>query len=323
MPSLTHLQSTHVNRPSRLGLACDDPDEPARRSADSLVRQMLRRGSGYGITGPTWREGKRQRPAARPRDVKLAARKLVKRLRKHGRNNPELRQLAAVLKGCNRRHRCLHPACPQCGRAVQRLFVRALYRFIQAHENLGPWEMLSLILPPLNPAGDIDFATERARYTAVLRQAGLRLGAFGLDLSFNEDDRRTLPEAERFEPHPCVHLYGIVPAVQVKAALPALKRVAPATATVRRPVRRKRFDGNPAAFAYSHKPGFARRLTILRDDPRRASPVRTTRDRPLTVEQEIQAVQALGQAGLAGRMILLGLRFETVPAPRTRRTSTS
>ncbi|WP_187278577.1 hypothetical protein [Methylobacterium sp. WL64] len=46
-----------------------------------------------------------------------------------------------------------------------------------------------------------------------------------------------------------------------------------------------RFDGNLAALAYSHKPCFTRRLTILRDDPRRASLVRTIRDRVLTIEQ--------------------------------------
>ncbi len=280
---------------------------------------MLRRGSGYGIAGPTWREGKRQRPAARPRDVKAAARKLKKRLERNGGVDPELLNIAVELGNCDRRHRCLHPACPQCGRAVQRLFVRALVRFLEANEHLGPWVMLSLILPPLDPGREIDFAAERARYTAVLRRAGLRLGAFGLDLSFNEDDRRMLSEADRFAPHPCVHLYGIAPAGQVEAALPVLRRLVPATNLVCRPVRRKRFDGNPAALAYSHKPRFTRRLTILRDDPRRASPVRTTRDRVLTVEQEIRAVRALARAGLTGRIVLLGVHFEPVPIARPRR----
>jgi hypothetical protein len=39
------------------------------------------------------------------------------------------------------------------------------------------------------------------RYAALLQQAGLTRGVFGLDLSFNEDDRRSLPDVERFEPH--------------------------------------------------------------------------------------------------------------------------
>ncbi len=319
MPLPINHQLRHASMPSRLALVCDDPDQPTRRAAAVVMRQMLRRGSGYGIAGPNWREGKRQHPASRPRDVKAAARTLAKRLRKHGRHGRKLLHLAALLRGCDRRHRCLHLACPQCSRAVQRTFVRALDRFIQENEHLGPWVMLSLILPPAE-TGEIDFEAERIRYTAVLRQAGLTLGMFGLDLSFNEDDRRALPEAERFASHPCVHLYGIASAAEVEAALPALKRLAPTTAMVRRPVRRKRFDGNPAALAYSHKPGFARRLTILRDDPKRVSPVRTTRDRPLTVEQEIRAVRALERAGLAGRIILLGVHFAIVPTARARST---
>jgi hypothetical protein len=280
---------------------------------------MLQRGHGYGRKGATWRQGRQKRSPARPREVKIAARKLVKRLRNHADGDPEILRIAAVLDRCDRRHRCLHPACPQCGRALQRTFVQALDRFIQANEHLGPWVMLSLILPPAE-TGEINFEIERARYSAVLREAGLTLGMFGLDLSFNEDDRRALPEAERFASHPCVHLYGIAPAAQVEAVLPTLKRLAPATAIVRRPVRRKQFDGNPAALAYSHKPSFARRLTILRDDPKRVSPVRTTRDRFLTVEQQIRAVRALGRAGLTGRIVLLGVHFEIVPTARARTT---
>jgi hypothetical protein len=177
--------------------------------------------------------------------------------------------------------------------------------------------MLSLIMPP-HDSGEIDFAVEQARYTLLLRQAGITLGAFGLDLSFNEDDRRALALADRFEPHACVHVYGLAPAAQIEAALLMLKRLAPATAIVRRPVKRRRFNGNPAGLAYSHKPGFARRLTILKLNQQRGKLVRTTRDRPLTVVQEIQAVRALARAGLAGRILLLGLRFGTDPKGRLR-----
>jgi hypothetical protein len=271
---------------------------------------MLRRGHGYGIKGATWRQGRQKRPPARPRDVKAAARKLAKRLRNHANGDPELLRIAAVLGRCDRRHRCMHPACPQCGRAVQRTLVEVLSRFLDENKALGPWVMLSIILAPLDSGGDIGFAAESQRYLDLLRAAGLTLAMFGLDLSFNEDDRRTLPEADRFEPHPCVHLYGLALASEVTAALPTLKRLAPATEIVRRPIRRKRFDGNPAALAYAFKPDFARRLTIMKDDPRRPNPVRTTRDRPLTVEQQLWTVRALARAGLTGRMLPLGLDFE-------------
>lgn len=316
-PNLSHTRPL-----LRLGLtSADDLDEPRWHAAENLMQQALRRGGGYGIAAPSWREGKNQRPAKRPQDVKVSARKLVKFLKNNAAGSPQLLGTAAALHRCDRRHRCLHPACPQCGRAVQRLFVRALVDFLDTHEDLGPWVMLSLVLPPLAPSGGIDFAAERARYTTVLRQAGLTLGAFGLDLSFNEDDRRRLPKKERFTPHPCVHLYGIAPVAQVAEALPVLKRFVPATVAVRRPVWREQFDGNPAALAYSHKPGFTRRQTIEQVRAGRVNLVRTTRDRPLRVEQRISAVRALTRAGLTGRIMLLGLRLEIEPVPRARPAS--
>ncbi|MCG5249062.1 hypothetical protein [Methylorubrum extorquens] len=236
----------------------------------------------------------------------------MKRLRKHAAGDPELLRIATALSRCNRRHRCLHPACPQCGRALQRLLVRIIARFLKAHANLGPWRVLSVILP-VRPGGtEIEFAEAWDRYAALLRQAGLTRGVFGLDFSFNEDDRRALADADRFEPHACVHLYGLAPAAEVKAAVPQLKQLLPTTDAVRRPVRSTPFDGDLAAVAYSFKPDFVRRQTILKDKVGRANPVRNTRDRPLTVEQQIPLVQALEGAGLNGRIMLLGLSMEAI-----------
>ncbi|WP_091951410.1 hypothetical protein [Methylorubrum salsuginis] len=280
--------------------------------AAGLLRAMLRRGQGYGIKGPTWRQGRNHRPPARPRDAKAAARKLTKRLRKHAAGDPELLRIAAQLRRCDRRHRCLHPACPQCGRAVQRLMVRIIARFHKAHAELGPWRVLSIILPARPGDAAIAFDRSWEGYAALLQQAGLTRGVFGLDLSFNEDDRRALDKADRFEPHACVHLYGLAPAVDVEAAAPKLKRLVPATDAVRRPVRSTPFDGDLAAVAYSFKSDFARRQTIQQDKPGRANPVRNTRDRPLTVEQQIRTVRALDRAGLNGRIMLLGLSMKVI-----------
>lgn len=312
MPPPIGHNSRRTPPPSQLGLVCDDPTAPAQRVAARLLCAMLRRGQGYGIKGPTWRQGRKKRPPTRPRDVKAAARKLVKRLRKHAAGNPELLRIATALSRCNRRHRCLHPACPQCGRALQRLMVRIIGRFLQAHPELGPWRVLSLILPVRPGATEIEFAEAWDCYAPLLQEAGLTRGVFGLDLSFNEDDRRALPDADRFEPHACVHLYGLAPAAEVEAAVPRLKRLVPATDAVRRPVRSTPFDGDLAAVAYSFKPDFARRQTILKDKPGRANPVRNTRDRPLTVEQQIRLVQALDRAGQNGRIMLLGLSMEVI-----------
>ncbi|WP_163362348.1 hypothetical protein, partial [Escherichia coli] len=84
--------------------------------------------------------------------------------------------------------------------------------------ELGPWRVLSLILPPIDGATSLDIGTAWSHYATVLRQAGITLGIFGIDLSFNEDDRRALDEAARFQPHACLHVYGLAPADEIKAA---------------------------------------------------------------------------------------------------------
>ncbi|GLS44219.1 hypothetical protein GCM10007884_22070 [Methylobacterium brachythecii] len=175
--------------------------------------------------------------------------------------------------------------------------------------------MLSVIVPATPGSQTIDFGDRWDEFAALLRQAGLTRGLFGLDLSFNEDDRRALPASQRFDPYPCVHLYGLAPAAEVEAAVPVLKQLVPATDAVCRPVRTARFDGDLAAVAYTFKRNFTRRQTILKNDRRRATPVRDTRDRPLTVEQEIRTVRALDRIGLTGRIMLLGLSLEAI-APR-------
>jgi len=51
---------------------------------------------------------------------------------------------------------------------MQRTFVRTLHRFMEMMPDVGLRMMLALILPPLDPGGEIDFAADRARYAAVL-----------------------------------------------------------------------------------------------------------------------------------------------------------
>lgn len=283
---------------------------------ERAVATAMAAGAGYDAGAVTWAVGRGRRRKRSPNRAAIRAlsRRRRRWLRKHGRAHPDLAAVGALIAACGRRrlrHRCRHPACPRCAHALQRLFVRAVHRLVVC----GPgevWSTVSIILPALDPDGVIDFGAERARYTALLREAGIVRGVFGLDLSFNEDHRGSRPAAERFPDHASVHLYGLAPAAEAGAAKAALKRLLPATDMVPRPVRTKPWDGGLGAIAYMAKPEFQRRQTIEKVDPQRGKLVRDTRDRPLTVEQQIQAVRALARAGLTGRFILLGLQLEAV-----------
>ncbi|KAB1077172.1 hypothetical protein [Methylobacterium soli] len=279
-----------------------------------VVATEMATGAGYNTGAVAWIVGRGRRRKPSPNRAMIRARhgRLRRWFRKHSRAHDDLVAISSTVAACGQRrlrHRCRHPACPRCAHALQRLLVQVVHRCRVRYPSEA-WVTMSIILPVLEPAGAIDFVAERERYAALLRASGITLGVFGLDLSFNEDDRRALPAAERFAPHACVHLFGLALAAEMAAAEPELKRRLPATDVIRRPVRIKSWDGGLTAIAYAHKPEFQRRQTILKFDKRRGKSVRTTRNRPLTVEQQIRAVRALDRAGLTGRIILVGLDFK-------------
>lgn len=293
---------------------------PAALPTSDRIVAAIAAGAGYNTGAVTWTTGKRRKPSPNRAAIRQAMSVLRRWLRKHGRTRPDLAAIGEIIAACGQRRlrdRCGHPACTRCGGALQSLLVRVLCAYLASRAG-EPWMTVSIILPPMNPDGAIDFVAERDRYAALLREAGITRGVFGLDVSWNEDHRYELPEEARFVDHACVHLYGLAPAVEALASKVALKQLIPTSNVVPRPIKAKPWDGGLAALAYVHKPAFQRRQTILKFDERRGKLVRTTRDRPLTVEQRIQAVRALDRAGLTGRIILPGLRIEDGASGRIR-----
>jgi hypothetical protein len=291
-------------------------------TTERVVATAMAAGAGFNTGAVTWITGRGKRRKRSPRRAEIRALKSRRRrwLRKHGRAHPDLAAVGRIIAGCRRGRfwrRCLHPACPECAHALQRLLVRTVGSFT-ASEPKGAWVTMSVILPASGPDGEADFVAARDQAEMLLREAGVTVGVLGLDVSFNEDHRDALPENERFADHASVHLYGLVRAEEAPAAKMILRWLIPSTEAIRRPVHTKIWDGNPTAVAYAHKPEFQRRQTILKADAKRGKPVRTTRDRPLTVEQQIQAVRALDRAGLTGRIVLLGLALETTNTGRLR-----
>ncbi|TXM99070.1 hypothetical protein FV242_26820 [Methylobacterium sp. WL64] len=277
-----------------------------------VVATALAAGPAYNTGALTWpvgRRGGRSPTRAERRALKSRRRRW---LRKHGRAHADLAAIGAIIENCRRgrlTNRCGHPACPECADALQRLFVDATSCFIRSQPGQA-WMRVSIILPGLDPGEQPDFVTVSEFAQTILREAGVTLGVFVIDASWNEDHRQEGGEAGRFARHTCLHLYGLIPAAGSLAVRTALKRLIPATEAAPRPVHTKPWDGSPAAIAYALKGEFQRRQTIERLDTKRGRLVRDTRDRPLTVAQQIQAVRALDRAGLTGRIVLVGLRFE-------------
>ncbi len=289
-----------------------------------VVATAMADGAGFNTGAETWLVGRHRKPSPNRAAIRHMKRRAHGWFKKHGKTNPDVAMMGARIAACGQRrlhHRCLHPACPRCAHALQRLLVRVVRRY-HAGQPEEAWATISIVLPPHDPSADPDFVSEGIRYRALLEAAGITRGVFALDLSFNED-RRPLSADQRFADHACVHLYGLAPVVEMAAVKRMLKQLTPVSNAVPRPVKVRPWDGSPTAIAYVHKPGFSRRQTILVFNEQRKKLVRDTRDKPLINAQQIHAVRALDRAGLAGRLILLGLHFEATETGQFRLVATN
>jgi hypothetical protein len=151
------------------------------------------------------------------------------------------------------------------------------------------------------------FETLARQLRRALSAAGVRQAFGGFDVSANEH------ATQRFEPHFRPHAWLFVPAQQMARCERVFREFFPASRIVRRPVRMRRFDGDPRGLAYALKPDFARRISI----PRQALPNgdiarRNTRLRPLLARQKMELALALDKIGLGARIFLHGLRMAEV-----------
>src|SRR4051812_20043855 len=76
--------------------------------------------------------------------------KRVKFLIKHASKDPNVLNLVDRLEQCENQNRCLSGACPECGRLIQRWFVRQSKRVITRHLDPAA-ELISLTIVPSTP----------------------------------------------------------------------------------------------------------------------------------------------------------------------------
>jgi hypothetical protein len=136
-----------------------------------------------------------------------------------------------------------------------------------------------------------------------------------VDLSANE------AHDHEFEPHWQPQGWVFAPADEVDATRKQIRAEFPRSESVKRPVRILPWDGNLAALAYGLKNTFVRRVsyhTEPREDGSRGT-CRNTRDRDLRVDQRLEALFTLHQAGWDSRLQLLGAHVaRTTNGPRIR-----
>ena len=141
------------------------PDgEIAISKSHRVVATAMADGAGLNAGTDTWLVGRRRKPSPNRAAIRRVKRVAQRWFKKHGRTNPELAVIGGSIAACGHRRlrqRCLHPACPRCAHALQRLLVRVVRRY-QAIQPGEAWVTVSIVLPPHDPAADPDFAATGA-----------------------------------------------------------------------------------------------------------------------------------------------------------------
>ena len=278
------------------------------RILNQNVQVILGQERYYGDGPPKWREGKNKRPCQTSAQAKIERRKAVKRLRRAGKENAAALNLSSRIAACAPKQRCGSGACPECARAWQRWFVRRTRNFLQSE----PRKFVT-VLNPIHASGQIAPGSlcdpnvlEKAREAirAALIDARIPGGAFGLDISFNEDR-----EGE-FDPHWQLHWRGLIVDRISKPRKERFWSHFSKTEEIPKPRRSGEFDGDLSGIAYSMKPQFWRRQGYL--DEKEDRSCRNTRVRPLRGVEAVELALFLDSIGFRSRLMLGGSRLTKI-----------
>lgn len=228
----------------------------------------------------------------------------IRFLRKHGKFNGEALRLANQLQECCRKHRCLSGACPECGRLLQRAWVRECGLLISSLECPGAELVaLSLISPNSTAAqgalNSFDLKNMQRRLKFQLDNAEIDAVIGAIDFSFNEDEHGKYPGFW------CPHPYVIAATEDRHRLAAGLNGFGPSP-EIPHPTKVTPFNNAAHRRSYAMKMHFARRIGY--DDQRiqingKIRYFRNTRLDRLRAMERLELVLFLDKIGFADRAI--------------------
>jgi hypothetical protein len=244
---------------------------------------------------PMWRDA--------PSNEKMYEERLrrIRFLLKKGDAHPRAKYVADRLLSCGGGQRCCSGACPECGRLIQRWFVRQAKKF--AGQSMARSEeelVLVTIVPPKDMIPQdhlcgfkVEHFHRRLKY--AMARAGVKIALGGVDFSFDVHSQQA------FEPFWCPHFHILATTAKRRNLTKTLRRfVAPGHYTeVPIPVQTKHFDNTKYGVSYTLKTDFYRRTA--RDG---GSPWQTK----LRCEERRELYPFLDQIGLADRIVFWGAK---------------
>ncbi len=228
----------------------------------------------------------------------------IKFLRKHSATNP-----AALTLGC------LSGACPECGRLLQRWFVRRSKKLIAEHIDKQEHELVAISIVPYDPIVQpgqlhtIDIVNLQRRLKYALEAVGIGVALGGIDFSFNQD------REEKYQPFWSAHFYLITSAENKTTLRKKLLRIYRKCEEVCRPVKIPSFENIARRRSYAFKMNFGRRIGY--DDIKNQNgKVRECRDASqdkLRAAERIELFSYLDKIGFANRVIFRGAKPRVKP----------
>lgn len=219
-------------------------------------------------------------------------------LRKHGRN-----QLSALLAECAPHGRCLSGCCPECGRALQRLFAAKATDLLAPRHEYDVASMIGRTSRRQGKLNTLSLLRFKQHALRALRKghAGLAIGA--IDFSFNEFP--VTKNYSRWTPQIWLLIHN--------AGRPRWERVIRKAFRPRpivpRPVRITPWDGDIKALGYALKTDFVRRISTRTERFARGEfrPCKDTQHDRLRAAERVELYEYLHSLGLEGRLILFGV----------------
>jgi hypothetical protein len=251
----------------------------------------------------------------------------IRLLRKYTKDHPLCEAVANRLKACEPRERCCSGACPECGRLLQRWFVRKSKRLIRDNIDRPDYTLFALSIIPYwsiarpGTLHTLDLANAQRRLKYALDKAGIGVLIGGIDFSFNED------KEARYKPFWSPHFYLITSVTDERKLKRQLKTLFKAAPGIPRPVRVPRFHNLAKRRSYAFKMVFKRRIGLTDETRRDGRKCRNTSRQRLRAAERLELFMYLDQIGFEQRLIFRRVepsikssrvRIKRIPAGRHR-----
>lgn len=234
----------------------------------------------------------------------------IKFLRKHGKTDAKAAALAHRLQSCEPDQRCLSGACPECGRLLQRWFVRGSRKFIAKHMSRPKHELVAVCIVPWSPAAGlgqlltINVENLQRRLKYALNKADLDDALGGIDVSFNEDHE------QKYLPFWSPHFYLITSTKEKAVLKKKLRKLFSKTKEIPRPVKITSFKNKARRRSYALKMNFKRRIGYIdiKKENVKIRKCRNTSYDKLRAAERLELFMYLDKIGLADRVFFLSAK---------------